>query len=307
MLLRSIRSHLVASCATLALAFVVTAGAVAVVGASRAGDTPAAVAAMLALYGAVALAEQSARSTVDRIHDVALARLRGLSGMRLVAFAAGPLLAVSLVGVVLGTAAGTLLARRIAHGWHTSYTVGAREILVGVAILLGSWVTVAMVSSSVIRRPLGRRPVGAPAAPRRVVDRSVPRDPRRGGGGARGLRGTPPRPRLGADHRAGARRPGGGPGRRLAAPAGPAVRAPPRACPDQPPTAPRSRPCLGRALPGRRDRPARGHADRRPGRRGLARRLRAPAGRGAARRAVHRRRRPRLRRRPRRRPRRPLG
>ena len=80
MLLRSIRSHLVASCATLALAFVVAAGAVAVVGASRVGHTPAAVAAMLALYGAVALAEQSARSTVDRIHDVALARLRGMTG-----------------------------------------------------------------------------------------------------------------------------------------------------------------------------------------------------------------------------------
>ncbi len=171
MLLRSIRSHLVASCATLALAFVVTAGAVAVVGASRAGHTPAAVAAMLGLYGAVALAEQSGRSTVDRLHDIALARLRGLSGMRLVAFAAGPLLAVSLVGVALGTAAGTLLARRIAHGWHTSYTLGAREILVGVAILLGSWVTVAMVSSSVIRRPLAdalsvhpRRRVGSSTA-----------------------------------------------------------------------------------------------------------------------------------------------
>ncbi len=75
--------------------------------------------------------------------------------MRLVAFAAGPLLAVSLVGVVLGTAAGTFLAGRIADAWHTSYTVGAREILVGVAILLGSWVTVALVASSVIRRPLG--------------------------------------------------------------------------------------------------------------------------------------------------------
>ena len=155
MLLRSIRSHLVASCATLVLAFAVAAGAVAVDGASRSGHTPAAVAAMLALYGAVALAEQTARSTVDRIHDVALARLRGMTGMRLVAFAAGPLLAVSLVGVVLGTGAGLLLAKRIADGWHTSYTVGAREILVGVGLLLGAWATVALVAASVIRRPLG--------------------------------------------------------------------------------------------------------------------------------------------------------
>ena len=136
MLLRSIRSHLVASCATLALAFVVTAGAVAVVGASRAGHTPAAVAAMLGLYEAVALAEQS--GTVDRgpppRHRAGAVAWPEWDA-RLVAFAAGPLLAVSLVGVALGTAAGTLLARRIAHGWHTSYTLGAREILVGVAIL----------------------------------------------------------------------------------------------------------------------------------------------------------------------------
>jgi len=154
-LLRSIRSHPVASCATLVLALVVTAGAVAVVGASRVGHTPTAVAAMLALYGGVALAEQTARSSVDRIHDVALARLRGMTGLRLVGFASGPLLAVSLVGVVLGTGLGLLLARRITGGWHTSYTVGAREILVGVALLLGAWLTVALVTGSVIRRPLG--------------------------------------------------------------------------------------------------------------------------------------------------------
>ena len=155
MLLRSIRSHLVASCATLVLAVVVAAGAVAVVGASRAGHTPAAVAAMLALYGGVALAEQTARSTVDRVHDVALARLRGMTGLRLVGFAAGPLLAVTLVGVVIGTGLGVLVAQRIADGWHTPYTVGAREILVGVGLLLGSWATVALVAASVIRRPLG--------------------------------------------------------------------------------------------------------------------------------------------------------
>ena len=155
MLLRGIRSHLVASCATLVLAFVVSAGAVGVVGASRAGDTPAAVAAMLALYGVVALAEQAARATFDRIHDVALARLRGMTGLRLVGFAAGPLLAVSLVGVVAGSTVGVLLAGRIADGWHASYSTGAREILVGVGLLLVSWATVALVAGSVIRRPLG--------------------------------------------------------------------------------------------------------------------------------------------------------
>jgi hypothetical protein len=154
-LLRAVRSRLLPSLATLVLAFVVSAGAVGVVGASRVGHTPGAVAAMLALYGAVALAEQSARSVVDRSHDIALARLRGLHGPRLVLFAAGPLLAVTVVGVVVGSVVGTWVAGRIADGWSVSYGVAAREVVVAVAILVGSWVTVALVSAAVIRRPLG--------------------------------------------------------------------------------------------------------------------------------------------------------
>ena len=47
----------------------------------------------------------------------------GLTGSPLVGFAAGPLLAVSLVGCVLGTAVGVWWAGRIARGWHLAYTV----------------------------------------------------------------------------------------------------------------------------------------------------------------------------------------
>ncbi len=155
MLLRSIRAHLWPSLATLALAFVVSAGSVGVVGASRVGATPGAVAAMLALYGAVALAEQAARSVVDRSHDVALARLRGMRGGRLVLFAAGPLLLVSLTGIAAGSAVGTWLARRIVDGWDLSYSVGTREVIVAVAVLVGAWVTITLVAAGVIRRPLG--------------------------------------------------------------------------------------------------------------------------------------------------------
>lgn len=154
MLLRGIRAHLLTSLATLALAFVVAAGSVAVVGASRVGHTPAAVAAMLALYGAVALAEQSARSTADRSHDVALARLRGMSGTRLVVFASGPLLALTLVGVTAGAAGGTWFAGRITDGWGASYSLATREVLVAVGLLLGAWLTIALVAAAVIHRPL---------------------------------------------------------------------------------------------------------------------------------------------------------
>lgn len=154
MLLRSIRARLWPSLATLALAFVVAAGSVGVVGASRVGATPGAVAAMLALYGAVALAEQAARSVVDRSHDVALARLRGLHGARLVLFAAAPLLTVSLIGIAAGSAAGTWLAGRILDDWGLPYDVGSGEVVVAVGVLVGAWVTVALVSGAVIRRPL---------------------------------------------------------------------------------------------------------------------------------------------------------
>jgi hypothetical protein len=153
-LLRGIRARLLPSLATLALAFIASAGAVGVVGASRVGHTPGAVAAMLGLYGGVALAEQAARSVVDRSHDIALARLRGLHGSRLVAFAAAPLLAVSLVGIVTGSLAGTRFAGLIADSWSISYAVGTREVVVAVATLVGAWVTIAVVSAAVIRRPL---------------------------------------------------------------------------------------------------------------------------------------------------------
>jgi hypothetical protein len=153
-LLRGIRAHLLASLATLVLAFVVSAGAVGVVGASRVGHTPGAVAAMLGLYGAVALAEQAARAVVDRSHDIALARLRGRHGSGLVSFAAAPLLTVSLAGILTGSVVGTWLADRIARHWGIAYSVDTREVLVAVGILLGAWVTIGVVSAAVIRRPL---------------------------------------------------------------------------------------------------------------------------------------------------------
>jgi len=153
-LLRSIRAHLLPSLATLALAFVVSVGAVGVVGASRVGHTPGAVAAMLALYGAVALAEQSARAVVDRSHDIALARLRGLQGSRLVTFAAAPLLSVSLVGIAVGSVVGTWFAGRVADDWGISYSLGTREVVVAVGVLVGAWATIAVVAAAVIHRPL---------------------------------------------------------------------------------------------------------------------------------------------------------
>jgi hypothetical protein len=153
-LLRAIRTQLLTSCATLVLAVVVSAGAVAVVGAARVGHAPGAVAAMLALYGAVALAEQTARSTAARGHDVALARLRGMTGARLVSFAAAPNLVICLVGIGAGSAVGTWLARRIAGHWHTSYSLGSGETVVAVALLLGAWLTVVVVAAASLGRPL---------------------------------------------------------------------------------------------------------------------------------------------------------
>lgn len=154
MLLRAVRAHRLASVATFVLALVVAAGSVAVVGAGRAGGTPGTVAAMLVLYGGVALAEQTSRTATARRKDVALARLRGLTGARLVTFAAAPLLAVTLVGIALGAALGVWLAGRIASEWDASYTLGTREVVVAVALLVGAWATVCLVTASQLRTPL---------------------------------------------------------------------------------------------------------------------------------------------------------
>ena len=154
MLLRAVRAHRLTSVATLVLALVVAAGSVAVVGAARVGGTPGAVAAMLVLYGGVALAEQTSRTATARRKDIALARLRGLTGARLVTFAAAPLLAVTLVGVALGAALGVWLAGRIAADWNASYALETREVVVAVLLLLGAWVTVCVVSASQLSRPL---------------------------------------------------------------------------------------------------------------------------------------------------------
>ncbi len=154
MLLRAIRAHRLASVATFVLAVVVAAGSVAVVGAARVGGTPGAVAAMLALYGGVALAEQTSRTATARRKDVALARLRGLAGTRLVGFAAAPLLAITLMGVVLGSALGFWLAGRIVDDWGGSYALGTGEVVVGVGLLAGAWATVCVVTAAHLRTSL---------------------------------------------------------------------------------------------------------------------------------------------------------
>jgi len=77
-----------------------------------------------------------------------------MAGGRLVLFAAGPLLTVSLIGVAAGAGAGIWFAGRILDDWGRSYSLGTREVVVAVALLLGSWVTIALVAGAVIRRPL---------------------------------------------------------------------------------------------------------------------------------------------------------
>ena len=102
----------------------------------------------------MALAEQTSRTATARRKDIALARLRGLTGARLVGFAAAPLLAVTLAGIALGSALGVWLAGRIADDWGVAYVLGAREVVVAVALLVGAWATVCLVALAQLRTPL---------------------------------------------------------------------------------------------------------------------------------------------------------
>ena len=67
--------------------------------------------------GLVAIAGQSAESVRRRTHDLAIARLRGRRGLRLLTFACAEPALVVLAGALTGAAAGWLLARLVVGAW----------------------------------------------------------------------------------------------------------------------------------------------------------------------------------------------
>ena len=271
-----------------AMAAVVVAGTVTVLGFAAAAGTSPWLVLPLAVIGALAVPAAGHELAVARREEIGLARLRGVHGARLVVF----LLAEPLTAILLGAVAGVALG--VAGTWLATWLwLDAPEVA-----LSGS--TPAAVGGRGGRRTargVRRHGVGALGA---ALGPGQHRDPhptrldrgdlrQRADHRGRGDRGLPQRPRhrpgLGGARRAGAGRPGRRPGHGLAAPRGvPDRHGPDReqrdaGLPGHPAGGPDRRRWLGAAAAGRRRRGRHPGRDR-SGRRGrVGRRVREDHGR----------------------------
>lgn len=173
MIIRGIRSQPLTSLATFLLTLIVVSGSMVVVGFGRLAHVSEASAGVLVLLGLVAISAQAAESARRRQPELALARLRGRRGVRLLLFAVGAQLSVAFVGCLLGVGLGGVLTRLIIDAWLTgapAYSIGSREWMVAGGLFAISAVTILVSCWSALRRPLvtalaeharpGARPVG---------------------------------------------------------------------------------------------------------------------------------------------------
>jgi FtsX-like permease family len=123
----------------------------------------------LVLLGFVALAAQSMESVRRREGEIALARLRGRHGPRLLGFAIAEPCLVVVAGAAAGAVAGWLVTRMVVSAWLPASTrmgLGADEWTAVALVTIGSLLLVAASSWQIIRAPLlgqlvgARRPVG---------------------------------------------------------------------------------------------------------------------------------------------------
>lgn len=139
--------------ALVALTAVVVGGCLVSTAISQVSDTPAGALGVLLVLGVVVLAVQAAQVAQGRRAELAIAQVRGLGGMRLLAmFVAEPILLI-LVGAALGVGAGRLVLGVVAGRWLDAEDAAvARElgtaawVVVGVAtaaavaaVVVGSW------------------------------------------------------------------------------------------------------------------------------------------------------------------------
>jgi hypothetical protein len=150
--LRAVGARAGSSLSLFALWALTVLGCVLAVGFGSAAHLPAGSALGLVLLGLVALAAHSATSLRSRTPEVALARLRGVRGVRLLRAAvsepAAVLAAATIVGAALAAAGGPILARR----WTGSasafrmeadeWTTGGVLLVTGLAVIIAvTWRT----------------------------------------------------------------------------------------------------------------------------------------------------------------------
>ena len=170
MILRGIAARRLLALTVFVLTALVIAGTVVALGFSRVTHVPTGSVYALVLLGLIAIAAQSVESVHRREHDLALARLRGRSGVRLLFFAVAEPSAVVLAGAAAGVGAGWLLARAVIASWlpsGTTFALSAHE-WEGVGLVTFANLAVVLACSwGAMRAPLleqlagTRRPRGA--------------------------------------------------------------------------------------------------------------------------------------------------
>lgn len=173
MLLRGIAARRLQTAAIFAVALLAVCGAVVAVGFSRPAHVSQGSAGALVLLGLVALGSASAESVRRREPELALARLRGRHGARLLLLAVTEPIAVLAAGAALGVEAGWLVGGVAVRRWlpaGSHFSLGVREWAAAGIVTVAGAVVIATASWRATRTPLSRqltgvrRPRGASAA-----------------------------------------------------------------------------------------------------------------------------------------------
>lgn len=171
MVLRGILARRLVSATILVLTAVVVAGTVAAVGFARLAEVSRGAAGMLVLLGLVAIAAQSAESVRRREPEIALARLRGRRGARLLVFAVAEPGVVVILGAAAGLVGGWLLGRAVVGAWlpaGTAFSVDRTVLEAAAAVTLGALLIVGATTWRVLRSPLLAQ-LAAARRPRRTT------------------------------------------------------------------------------------------------------------------------------------------
>lgn len=163
MVLRGIAARRLLSFTTFLLAATVVAGTVASIGFGRLTHVSEGSAGALILLGLVAIASQAVESVRRREHDLALARLRGQHGLRLLYFTVAEPSIVVVAGAAAGVAGGWAVGSMAVSRWlpsATTFTVDTAE-LVGAGIVTAACLVVVWAAAwRATRAPLHRQLAG---------------------------------------------------------------------------------------------------------------------------------------------------
>lgn len=160
---KGIKARSLLSFTIVVLVALVVAGTVVAVGFSGLVDVSRGSAGTLVLLGFVAIAAQSVESVRRREPELALARLRGLRGVRLQLFIVVEPAVIVLAGAVIGVAGGWLAGRAAVEAWLPAGTHFSVDTTVWTSVGLVTLATLVLVAATgwrVGRAPLVRQLAG---------------------------------------------------------------------------------------------------------------------------------------------------